>query len=87
MKIISHRGNISGPDPELENHPERFSPNVIMRPLYQEVILPNLCYVGGGGEMAYWLELKSYFESVDIPFPILLLSGTTFRILQIHQAV
>ena len=48
----------------LKVMPERFSPNVIMRPLYQEVILPNLCYVGGGGELAYWLELKDYFVSV-----------------------
>lgn len=61
---------------ELESHPERFSPNVIMRPLYQEVILPNLCYIGGGGELAYWLELKSYFEKVAIPFPILLLRNS-----------
>src|SRR5690606_7833848 len=45
----------------LQSHPEKFSPNVIMRPLYQEVILPNLCYVGGGGELAYWLELKAFF--------------------------
>ena len=44
-----------------------------MRPLYQEVILPNLCYIGGGGELAYWLELKDYFEKVEVPFPILLL--------------
>ena len=58
---------------ELERHPERFSPNVIMRPLYQEVILPNLCYIGGGGEIAYWLQLKSFFESVNVPFPMLLL--------------
>ncbi len=56
----------------LEEHPEDFSPNAIMRPLYQEVILPNLCYVGGSGELAYWLELKSYFETEHIPFPILL---------------
>ncbi|MDT7833140.1 bacillithiol biosynthesis cysteine-adding enzyme BshC [Flavobacteriaceae bacterium S356] len=61
---------------ELATHPERFSPNVIMRPLYQEVILPNLCYVGGGGEQAYWLELKGYFEKVNIPFPILLLRNS-----------
>ena len=61
---------------ELEKHPEKFSPNVIMRPLYQEVILPNLCYIGGGGELAYWLELKSYFESVSVPFPILLLRNS-----------
>lgn len=58
---------------ELEKHPEKFSPNVIMRPLYQEVILPNLCYIGGGGELAYWLELKSFFNAVNITFPILLL--------------
>ncbi|MET0760389.1 MAG: bacillithiol biosynthesis cysteine-adding enzyme BshC, partial [Flavobacterium sp.] len=60
----------------LENHPEKFSPNVIMRPLYQEVILPNLCYIGGGGEIAYWLELKSYFDKVNITFPILLLRNS-----------
>ncbi len=61
---------------ELETHPERFSPNVVARPLYQEVILPNLCYIGGGGEIAYWLELKSMFEAMQVPFPILLLRNS-----------
>ncbi len=61
---------------ELKNYPERFSPNVIMRPLYQEVILPNLCYIGGGGELAYWMQLKEYFKVVAIPFPILLLRNS-----------
>ncbi len=61
---------------ELSEFPERFSPNVMMRPLYQEVILPNLCYIGGGGELAYWLELKDYFMAVEIPFPILLLRNS-----------
>jgi bacillithiol biosynthesis cysteine-adding enzyme BshC len=61
---------------ELENHPEKFSPNVIMRPLYQETILPNLCYIGGGGEIAYWLELKSFFEHSNLTFPILLLRNS-----------
>ena len=60
----------------LENHPEKFSPNVIMRPLYQEVILPNLCYIGGGGEIAYWLELKSFFDAANVTFPILLLRNS-----------
>ncbi|MDA9056496.1 bacillithiol biosynthesis cysteine-adding enzyme BshC [Flavobacteriaceae bacterium] len=64
--------NLSGVLEELKSHPERFSPNVIMRPLYQETILPNLCYIGGGGELAYWLQLKSYFEAENIQFPILL---------------
>jgi bacillithiol biosynthesis cysteine-adding enzyme BshC len=64
----------------LENHPEKFSPNVIVRPLYQEVILPNLCYIGGGGEIAYWLELKSYFEAVNVTFPILLLRNSVLLV-------
>ncbi len=61
---------------ELKNYPQRFSPNVIVRPLYQEIILPNLCYIGGGGELAYWLELKSYFKKVNVTFPILLLRNS-----------
>ena len=61
---------------ELQNNPEKFSPNVILRPLYQEVLLPNLCYIGGGGEIAYWLELKSNFEANKITFPILLLRNS-----------
>ncbi|MDR5590768.1 bacillithiol biosynthesis cysteine-adding enzyme BshC [Christiangramia sp. SM2212] len=61
---------------ELYEHPERFSPNVMMRPLYQEVILPNLCYIGGGGEMAYWLELKEFFEAENVTFPVLLLRNS-----------
>lgn len=67
---------------ELENYPERFSPNVIARPLYQEVILPNLCYVGGGGELAYWLELKAMFDEMAVPFPILLLRNSALVITQ-----
>ncbi|MDX1628354.1 MAG: bacillithiol biosynthesis cysteine-adding enzyme BshC [Fulvivirga sp.] len=57
---------------EVQKHPERFSPNVILRPLYQEVILPNLAYFGGPGEMAYWLQLKTVFEHYEVPFPILM---------------
>ncbi len=58
---------------ELSKHPERFSPNVVMRPLYQEKILPNLAYIGGPGELNYWLEFKSYFKASQINYPILLL--------------
>ncbi len=56
---------------EIEEHPERFSPNALLRPLYQEVVLPNLSYIGGGGELAYWLELKSTFDAFGITFPCL----------------
>ena len=61
---------------EVQNHPERFSPNVLIRPLYQEVLLPNLCYIGGGGELAYWLQLKSYFDQGEVTFPMLLLRNS-----------
>lgn len=56
---------------ESEEHPERFSPNVILRPLYQEMLLPNLAYVGGGGELAYWLERKNQFEKLGVDYPML----------------
>ena len=65
---------------ELEEHPERFSPNALMRPLYQEVILPNLSYTGGGGELAYWMQMKQYFEKVDVPFPILHLRNSALLV-------
>ena len=64
----------------LEHSPEKFSPNVLMRPLFQEVILPNLCYIGGGGEMAYWMQLKNYFTELKVPFPILLLRNSVLLI-------
>lgn len=56
---------------EIEQHPERFSPNVVMRPVYQEIILPNLAYVGGGAEIVYWLQLKQNFDFYGVNFPIL----------------
>lgn len=66
----------------IESSPEKFSPNVILRPLYQEIILPNLCYIGGGGELAYWLELKAVFEHNSITFPILLLRNSVLLVTQ-----
>ncbi|MGN6401847.1 MAG: bacillithiol biosynthesis cysteine-adding enzyme BshC [Flavisolibacter sp.] len=61
---------------ELENHPGRFSPNVILRGLYQETILPNVAFIGGGGEMAYWLQLKDLFEHYKIVYPVLVLRNS-----------
>ena len=61
---------------ELQRHPERFSPNVILRGLFQETILPNLAFIGGGGETAYWLELKALFDHYRTPFPVLILRNS-----------
>ncbi len=57
---------------ELQNHPERFSPNVVLRPVYQQFILPNLAYIGGPGELAYWLEYKAMFDHHHVLFPVLI---------------
>ena len=56
----------------LENEPEHFSPNVVLRPLYEEVILPNLAYIGGPSEVPYWLQLKAIFDFHETAFPILM---------------
>lgn len=61
---------------ELNNHPEKFSPNVVLRPVLQEMILPNLAYIGGGGELAYWFQLKEVFQAFDLTFPILMLRNS-----------
>ncbi len=61
---------------ELHQYPERFSPNVILRPLYQEKILPNIAFIGGGAELAYWMELKSLFAYHHIVYPILQLRNS-----------
>ncbi len=58
---------------ELNTYPERFSPNVMLRGMYQETILPNIAFIGGGGELAYWLQLKTLFESYGVFYPCLLL--------------
>lgn len=61
---------------QVLRHPERFSPNVILRPLYQETLLPNIAFVGGGGELAYWIELKKLFEHYHLAYPLLFLRNS-----------
>ncbi|MBX9853321.1 MAG: bacillithiol biosynthesis cysteine-adding enzyme BshC [Cytophagaceae bacterium] len=56
----------------IDTSPEIFSPNVALRPLYQQAILPNIAYCGGPAEINYWLQLKTTFDHYKIPFPILL---------------
>lgn len=56
----------------IQKWPARLSPNVILRPVYQEWILPNLAYVGGPAENIYWLQLKRVFDNYALPFPMLM---------------
>jgi bacillithiol biosynthesis cysteine-adding enzyme BshC len=61
---------------ELDEFPERFSPNVILRGLYQETILPNILFVGGGAEVSYWMQLRELFKHYTVPFPLLVLRNS-----------
>ena len=45
---------------------------MVLRPLYQETILPNLAYIGGPSEVPYWLQLKPVFDQFQTPFPMLM---------------
>jgi bacillithiol synthase len=72
---------------ELHNHPERFSPNVILRPVFQELILPNIAFIGGGGEIAYWLELKRVFATAAVPFPALVLRNSFLYVAAKHKTL
>ncbi|WP_143959597.1 bacillithiol biosynthesis cysteine-adding enzyme BshC [Litoribacter populi] len=56
----------------IQESPEKFSPNVVMRPVYQEVILPNLAYLGGPAEVVYWLQLKESFDHYGVDFPMIM---------------
>ena len=70
---------------ELHQYPERFSPNVILRGVYQETILPGVVFIGGGGELAYWMELKNVFQEVDVHYPLLQLRNS-FLLMRQKQA-
>jgi bacillithiol biosynthesis cysteine-adding enzyme BshC len=56
----------------LRDHPDYFSPNVVLRPLYQSLILPDVATVGGPSEVAYWLQLKPLFDFYQVSFPLLM---------------
>ena len=72
---------------EIDQHPEHFSPNVVLRPVLQEKILPNVAFIGGAGELAYWLELKAVFERFDVPMPPLFLRNSVMMISREQSAL
>ena len=88
-QFIVHHTNIvftkEALEKELRDHPGRFSPNVILRGLYQEIILPNIAFIGGGAEIAYWLQLKDLFIYYKVPFPVLILRNSFMIIEKKHH--
>lgn len=88
--VLKHHPAASFSPSDLEKllltHPENFSANVLLRPLYQQKILPNIAYIGGSAELAYWLQLKNTFDHLSIVYPIIIQRPIVFiqtaRILQ-----
>ena len=74
-KFIVRESDITFTKEEMENeinsNPERFSPNVVMRCLYQQMIMPNVAYIGGPAEVVYWLSFRKFFEKYDEEFPVI----------------
>ncbi|QDH78833.1 bacillithiol biosynthesis cysteine-adding enzyme BshC [Echinicola soli] len=56
----------------VDDDPTKLSPNVVLRPLYQEYILPNIAYLGGPAEVAYWLQLKGVFDHYQVDYPMVM---------------
>ena len=79
-RITAAEFDIEKLEAELEIAPEKFSPNVVLRPVYQELILPNIAYIGGPGEIAYWLQLKGVFDLYEVPFPTVVLRDSALLI-------
>jgi len=57
---------------EIDIKPERFSPNVFLRPLIQDHLLPVAAYVGGPGEIAYYAQMKDLYYIFDKEMPVIL---------------
>jgi bacillithiol synthase len=65
---------------DLTQQPASFSPNVVLRPLYQELVLPNVAFIGGGAEVAYWMLLPKVFKRFKVYFPVVLLRASAMVI-------
>ncbi len=68
-RTVSSKTEITGQ--MIMDKPEDFSPNVVLRPLYQEMTLPGVSCVGGPAEISYWLELREVFRHYGVFYPYL----------------
>ncbi|MBP1768300.1 MAG: bacillithiol biosynthesis cysteine-adding enzyme BshC, partial [Candidatus Aminicenantes bacterium] len=55
----------------VKDRPSSFSPNVLLRPIYQDSLLPTVVYVGGQAEVDYFAQLKGVYEEFGLPMPVI----------------
>ncbi|MCO5234201.1 MAG: bacillithiol biosynthesis cysteine-adding enzyme BshC [Chitinophagales bacterium] len=72
FKIGDNIWNLEDLVEEANQHPERFSPNVILRPLFQQAVLPSIGFIGGGSEVAYWMQTTEVFKYHQVSFPVVI---------------
>jgi bacillithiol biosynthesis cysteine-adding enzyme BshC len=77
---------------QVATAPDRFSPNVLLRPVVQDTLFPTICYVAGPSELAYLGQLREVYESFDVPMPLMypratatLIDSATARFLSRHD--
>jgi len=56
----------------LREHPEDFSPGVLLRPVLQNYLFPTIAYVAGPSEVAYWAQARALFEVFDVIQPVVI---------------
>ncbi len=72
--VVPGTGESWTPDAFLQwvsSHAAEISPNVILRPLIQDVVLPTAGYVAGPAEIAYFAQLSYFYRALTIPMPII----------------
>ncbi len=71
--VVGDNAVVAGPDlvEESRRHPERFSPNVLLRPVVQDTLFPTICYVAGPNELAYLAQLKPIYAHFGVPEPLM----------------